>query len=227
MTDRLHWWEDIPLGLALVAQSYVVGLWYYGSIHGASWQVDMAVAIGAGLALDLIVVTTVMGRRMGRSSGWSWATSFGAFLCSSLIALDRYGWEARSMLHVAFPLVVFLYSQHLATPRKRLIEADPGDLMLQVTVPVALPERLEATEETKPTSDTALDREAFLRLLIDDRSVPITVEEALALGVSVPSNGAQAARYRCPHCQAPLASKQALGASVKNGHCPNCKQVLK
>jgi hypothetical protein len=116
--DRLAWWEDIPLGLALLAQSYVVGLWYYASVNGAAWWLDLAVAIGAGLALDLIVVTTVMGRRQGRTSGWSWATSFGAFCCSSLIALDRYGWEWRSLLHVAFPLVVFLYSQHLATPRK-------------------------------------------------------------------------------------------------------------
>lgn len=117
--DRLRWWEEIPLGLALVAQSYVVGLWYFASINGAGPWVDLVVAVGAGLALDLIVVTTVMGRRAGRSSGWSWATSLGAFVCSSLIALDRYGWEWRSGLHIAFPLVVFLYSQHLATPRKR------------------------------------------------------------------------------------------------------------
>lgn len=118
MTDRLKWWEEIPLGLALLAQSYVIGLWYFASVSGADWWVDLLVAVGAGLALDLIVVTTVMGRRQGRSSGWSWATSFGAFLCSALIAMDRYGWEWRSLLHVAFPLVVFLYSQHLATPRK-------------------------------------------------------------------------------------------------------------
>ncbi len=126
MNDRLHWWEDIPLALALLAQSYVVGLWYYASIKGASDRVDLVVAIGAGLALDLIVVTTVMGRRQGRSSGWSWATSFGAFGCSSLIALDRYGWEWRSLLHVAFPLVVFLYSQHLATPRKTALAPQPA-----------------------------------------------------------------------------------------------------
>ena len=100
MTDRLRWWEEIPLGLALLAQSYVVGLWYYASIKGAGPEVDLAVAIAAGLALDLIVVTTVMGRRAGRSSGWSWATSFGAFGCSSLIALDRYGW--RRLAHEPF-----------------------------------------------------------------------------------------------------------------------------
>lgn len=137
--DRLAWWEDIPLGLALLAQSYVVGLWYYASVRGAAWWLDLAVAIGAGLALDLIVVTTVMGRRQGRSSGWSWATSFGAFCCSSLIALDRYGWEWRSLLHVAFPLVVFLYSQHLATPRKHApavkSESD-GDIPLSKTAKV-------------------------------------------------------------------------------------------
>lgn len=132
--DRLAWWEDVPLGLALLAQSYVVGLWYYRSISGAAWWLDLLVAIAAGLALDLIVVTTVMGRRDGRSSGWSWATSFGAFACSSLIALDRYGWEYRSALHIAFPLVVFLYSQHLATPHKPNTRRQPTPRETIVTV---------------------------------------------------------------------------------------------
>ena len=126
--DRLRWWEEIPLALALLAQSYVVGLWYFASIAGAAWQVDLVVAIAAGLALDLIVVTTVMGRRAGRSSGWSWATSLGAFGCSALIALDRYGWEWRSGLHIAFPLVVFLYSQHLATARESALASAPERL---------------------------------------------------------------------------------------------------
>jgi Meiotically Up-regulated Gene 113 (MUG113) protein len=154
VSDRLRWWEDIPLGLALVAQSYVVGLWYYASINGASAWVDLAVAIGAGLALDLIVVTTVMGRRQGRSSGWSWATSFGAFLCSSLIALDRYGWEARSLLHVAFPLVVFLYSQHLATPQKVVTEERlPESISPEIPVQVMSEPITEAEEGAQITEE--------------------------------------------------------------------------
>jgi len=72
----------------------------------------------AGLALDAIVVTTIMGRRVGRNSKWSMGASFGAFVCSALIAVDSYStWlEAfRPLLHVSYPAMVFLYSQHLAT----------------------------------------------------------------------------------------------------------------
>lgn len=213
-TDRLHWWEDIPLALALVAQSYVVGLWYYASIHGANDWVDLLVAIGAGLALDLIVVTTVMGRRAGRSSGWSWATSLGAFVCSSLIALDRYGWEWRSGLHIAFPLVVFLYSQHLATPRKRL---DVAPVAGAQTALETLPERSKSTEEASTGVDAAdvmsAQEQAALAEWLDRPLVHVVAPLA--------TNGTGA--YTCPHCQARLRSKQARGAAVANGYCPACK----
>ena len=204
--DRLKWWEEIPLGLALLAQSYVVGLWYFASIRGAAWWLDLGVAIGAGLALDLIVVTTVMGRRQGRSSGWSWATSLGAFFCSSLIALDRYGWEWRSGLHIAFPLVVFLYSQHLAVPCKTAFET--------------LPERLETTEapdqavEDRPALTAQSERFVF---------APLEMET----GASESLIMLEAHRYSCPHCHQALTSKQAVGAAVKNGYCLSCKQERK
>lgn len=200
--DRLAWWEEIPLGLALLAQSYVVGLWYFASISGAGWMYDLIVAICAGLALDLIVVTTVMGRRQGRSSGWSWATSLGAFCCSSLIALDRYGWEWRSGLHVAFPLVVFLYSQHLAVPAKVAL--------------VTLPERLGTSEDTDQAVEVALpntaQQQAVLTELLSAPLAPILLD---------------AHRYACPHCGQAVANKQALGAAVKNGYCLKCKQAVK
>jgi len=32
-------------------------------------------------------------------------------------------------------------------------------------------------------------------------------------------------RYECPHCGAPVKSKQARGAAVKNGYCLTCKKV--
>lgn len=204
--DRLAWWEEIPLGLALLAQSYVVGLWYFASISGADWWLDLVVAIGAGLALDLIVVTTVMGRRQGRSSGWSWATSLGAFLCSSLIALDRYGWEWRSGLHIAFPLVVFLYSQHLAVPRKTPLEVLPERL-----VEAEAPDQ-SVVDTSTPSAQTEapFDRPLFPSLeFVVEPSAPLTLIEGH--------------RYTCPHCHEALATKQALGAAAKNGYCLNCK----
>ena len=30
--NRLAWWEKLPLALATIAQSIIVGLWYYHSI---------------------------------------------------------------------------------------------------------------------------------------------------------------------------------------------------
>ena len=86
----------------------------------------------AGLALDAIVVTTVMGRRMGRESKWSNGAAFGAFLCSALIAIDTYSeWLVlvRPLLHVSYPLMVLLYSQHLAGVRKSaapVVESTPA-----------------------------------------------------------------------------------------------------
>ena len=214
MTDRLKWWEDIPLGLALLAQSYVVGLWYYASISGASWWADLTVAIGAGLSLDLIVVTTVMGRRQGRSSGWSWATSFGAFCCSALIALDRYGWEWRSLLHVAFPLVVFLYSQHLATPRKTSLQT--------------LPERLSASEPPDQAIAPALIVVAQEQAVLQELSIaPLELESTPLEAEPVTQAVLQIDRYSCPHCNRPLATKQARGAAVKNGYCLECKAERK
>lgn len=205
--DRLAWWEEIPLALALLAQSYVVGLWYYASIKGADPSVDLAVAIGAGLALDLIVVTTVMGRRQGRSSGWSWLTSLGAFGCSALIAIDRYGWEPHSLLHVAFPLVVFLYSQHLATPRKTALASAPersriaewAELPTSTIAPNLAPIQAVALNGHANVQSAALER--------------LTLVEPIA--------------YECPHCKRSLKSKQALGAAVANGHCPACKAERK
>jgi hypothetical protein len=213
MNDRLKRWEKLPLGLALLAQSYVVGLWYYASISGPHWIADLIVAVGAGLALDLIVVTTVMGRRAGRSSGWSWLTAAGAFGCSSLIALDRYGWEWRSGLHVAFPLVVFLYSQHLATPRKPALEA--------------LQERSSSTEETDVTKDAAAAPSAtgvaFLDQLLALPLEALETAQPEQAPASVPLEIITTTAYRCDHCQAPLKNKQAVGAMRTNGYCPSCK----
>ena len=227
-SDRLRWWEEIPLALALLAQSYVVGLWYFASIAGATWQVDLVVAIAAGLALDLIVVTTVMGRRAGRSSGWSWATSLGAFGCSALIALDRYGWEWRSGLHIAFPLVVFLYSQHLATARESALGVLPACLDARDE---ATPDYPPAAIATSPLVASVLDWQilplkqlstepaARLELLAEffEPQAPASTPSTEVLGVPEPE------RYACPHCSAVLASKQARGAAVKHGHCPSCK----
>jgi len=138
MTDRLTWWEKSPLALATTAQSVVVGYWYYRYIDLGIWQLNIAIAVIAGLALDAIVVTTIMGRRIGRDSRWSTGASFGAFVCSALIAVDSYStWLAaiRPVLHVSYPAMVLLYSQHLATARAVNVVA-PESSAITLTTPV-------------------------------------------------------------------------------------------
>lgn len=128
-TDRLAWWEKLPLALATTAQSVVVGFWYYRYIDLGQWWLNIAIAVIAGLALDAIVVTTIMGRRVGRDSRWSMGASFGAFICSALIAVDSYStWLApiRPLLHVSYPAMVLLYSQHLATARTKVRAPESG-----------------------------------------------------------------------------------------------------
>lgn len=141
--DKLELSEKIPLALALAAQSYVLFNWYLATVDGIGYYVDFVVAIAAGVALDLIVVTTTMGRREGRESKWSHAAAFGAFFCSALIALKVYGaatWLPEGWLHIAFPLEVWLYSQHLAAPRRERVAKEPQDSIVKETpVPPASP----------------------------------------------------------------------------------------
>jgi hypothetical protein len=154
--DKLELSEKIPLALALAAQSYVLFNWYLATVNGIGYVVDFVVAIAAGVALDLIVVTTTMGRREGRESKWSHAAAFGAFFCSALIALKVYGaasWLPEGWLHIAFPLEVWLYSQHLATP-KRAAQPELAQEVPTVPpvreVPVAEPALLAALPAPEP-----------------------------------------------------------------------------
>lgn len=151
-TDRLAWWEKLPLALATTAQSVVVGFWYYRYIDLGLWQLNIAIAVIAGLALDAIVVTTIMGRRVGRDSKWSMGASFGAFICSALIAVDSYStWLApiRPLLHVSYPAMVLLYSQHLATARTKVTVSESDDTPPTKTAQVkALALALNISEST-------------------------------------------------------------------------------
>lgn len=195
MTDKLTWGEKTPLALALIAQSYVVFNWYRGTTHGIDPVVDFVIALAAGVALDWLVVSTIMGRREGRESIWSWLTSFGAFAASALISLDTYSgnwtmFDLRAMLHMAFPLVVLLYSQHLATAKRAPVEMEQAAPMLslalpdQVNYPPPMPVGPKATQASSETTE--------------------------------------ASRYHCPTCGTPLSMGQ-YGAAKRHGHCASCK----
>jgi hypothetical protein len=214
MNDRLTWWEALPLLLAGVAQSVIVGQWYYRSIELGDWRLNVAVAVAAGLALDALVVATVMGRRIGRVSGWSFWAALSAFLCSALIAVDMYSdWlaSARPLLHVSYPLMVLLESQHLASARRspaiQALETLPErSSAAQVVEAVSTPTEISTSDPVAP----ALNGAQFLDDLLAVPSAPASAPLELSA-------------YCCPHCKRPLKSKQAVGAAVKNGYCLGCK----
>lgn len=124
--DKLTFWEKFPLALAMAGQAFTLGAWYYVDTLryvrddpslGDIWWLPRLVAltaIAAGMSLDMMVVTTAQGRREGRNSAWSELTGFVAFLCGAAIAFDVFN----GPLHVAFPLVVYLYSQHISRGRR-------------------------------------------------------------------------------------------------------------
>jgi hypothetical protein len=101
----------------------------------------------------------------------------------------------------------------------------------------ALPDRFTATEQSEaPINTPAIpaliqeEQEAFIARLLDDALAPpqvMTMHDLEALTTDVLPSDALAIsnghRYPCPHCEAPLKSKQALGAAHKNGYCLNCK----
>lgn len=145
--DHLAWWEKAPLALATTAQSVVVGFWYYRYIDLGLWYLNIAIAVIAGLALDAIVVTTIMGRRVGRDSKWSMGASFGAFVCSALIAVDSYSaWlgAVRPLLHVSYPAMVLLYSQHLASARA--VSRESAAVVDSAPAPLALSKRQQVAQ---------------------------------------------------------------------------------
>lgn len=194
--DKLIWSDKAPLALALMAQSYVVFIWYLHSTHGIHQYVDFVVALAAGISLDWLTVSTVMGRREGRNSIWSWLTSFGAFIGSATIAYDTYAtqwWplDGKALLHVCYPLVVLLYSLHLATPRQSQHRKAISPLQ---NIPLPLLGDLTGQE------------------LASGRTADL-----------VPETKPVAASFPCPFCNTPLESIGELGAAKRWGHCRHCK----
>lgn len=123
-TDTLHWYEKTALGLGMAAQSLVVTRWYLDDVAPPIvllillW-VTVIVAVLAGIAFDAVMVVTTMGRREGRMSPWGWATALAASVFSAAVALHVYGgWSAGPWLHIGYPVITFLFAQHLAAPRK-------------------------------------------------------------------------------------------------------------
>lgn len=160
MTDRLTTSEKIGLSLLVAGQILSIFTWYLGrdlavTIAGLMPWIRLAFAIVASAALDLVVVTTTMGRRDGRRSRWGWATILSAATFSAAIALDVAGGPSLgAWLHVGYAVNIFLFAQHVAQPR-------------QVTAPTALvsPANLEVAREEVIPQQTRTSQPGFVYVL--------------------------------------------------------------
>lgn len=126
--DDLQSWERWPLAALFMANALNIFLLYVpvGEMPAAvqtllPWiKVLCGVAAAASLEGTLIAVT--MGRRLGRNSAWSWAAMFAASAFTAAVAWYVHGELGRgaAILFMAQAVVLFIYAQHLAQPRKGL-----------------------------------------------------------------------------------------------------------
>lgn len=132
----------VVIGLATVAQSFIVGFWSYTRFfnldraHEIPGAIQVAFAIIAGLALDAAVIFSAtsglepgkwnLDYRKGPVSlgGWAAWTPFIAFIFSSLIAVDTFAvrgqaWDGSELLHIGWPSIVFALSKYGASLRQQ------------------------------------------------------------------------------------------------------------
>lgn len=127
-SDSLEVWEKWPLAALFLANALNVFLLYVPAAEMPDvvrwllpWvRVFCGIAAAASLEGTLIAVT--MGRRLGRDNYWSWATMFAAAAFTAAVAyyVHHDVGLAAAGLFMAQAVVLFIYSQHLAQPRKAL-----------------------------------------------------------------------------------------------------------
>jgi hypothetical protein len=147
-------WERWPLAALFLANALNVFLLYVPEAdmpplvaNLLPWvRVFCGIAAAASLEGTLIAVT--MGRRLGRDSKWSWATMFAAAAFTAAVAWYVHAEVGRvaAGLFMAQAVVLFIYSQHLAQPRKDLQQT-----------PATVRNRLETVAAAKKAL-TAADR---------------------------------------------------------------------
>lgn len=126
--DELASWEKWPLAALFLANALNIFLLYtpINEMPDAiAWllpwvRVGCGIAAAASLEGTLIAVT--MGRRLGRDSRWSWAAMFAASAFTAMVAYYVHASVglAAAGLFMAQAVVLFIYTQHLAQPRKLL-----------------------------------------------------------------------------------------------------------
>ncbi len=199
-----------PLLFAVAPQAYAVYLWLFPQPYDA-WGETFAVMGAVGY--EFVYVGAIAWAEEGRSSVWTWATAVVALLFSVVVAFYVYRAQgAWAWLHAGFPLVAFTYTLNMYSKRSVVVPIASAQTALET-----LPERSRSPEAVDVGADAADPWAAQDQALLSEWLPPSPEAPSAPLA----TNGASA--YHCPHCQAPLRSKQARGAAVANGYCPACK----
>lgn len=126
--DALENWEQWPLAALFLTNALNVFLLYVPladmppSVRDWLPWVRVACGIAAAASLEGTLIAVTMGRRLGRNSIWSWATMLSASVFTAAVAYYVH-YEVgigAAILFMAQAIVLFIYSQHLAQPRKAL-----------------------------------------------------------------------------------------------------------
>lgn len=131
--DDLAPWERWPLAALFLANAMNIFILYVPmdemplAIQGLLPWVRVACGIAAAASLEGTLIAVTMGRRLGRDSKWSWATMFAASAFTAAVAWYVHGelGAAAAGLFMAQAVVLFIYAQHLAQPRKALQPPPP------------------------------------------------------------------------------------------------------
>ena len=208
-TDDLESWERWPLAALFLANALNVFLLYVPADEMPSmvrlllpW-VRVFCGIAAAVSLEGTLIAVTMGRRHGRDSYWSWATMFAAAAFTAAVAyyVHHDVGLAAAGLFMAQAVVLFIYSQHLAQPRKPF------------TAPAGAASALSAAElaSTNQLADMAAARPSA-----DDLTEFGTYPAPVAVVLPRPEK-----LVRCRHCgdEVTLAMSGAHGRNVKRIGC--------
>jgi hypothetical protein len=134
-TDDLESWEKWPLAALFLANALNVFILYVpiedmpAAVQWLLPWVRVGCGIAAALSLEGTLIAVTMGRRLGRDSTWSWAAMFAASAFTAMVAYYVHASVglAAAGLFMAQAVVLFIYTQHLAQPRKPLQDSDQRD----------------------------------------------------------------------------------------------------
>ena len=126
--DELAGWEKWPLAALFLANALNVFLLYVPEDEmppSVQWLLPWArvlCGIAAAASLEGTLIAVTVGRRLGRDSAWSWAAMFAASAFTAMVAYYVHASVglAAAGLFMAQAVVLFIYTQHLAQPRKPL-----------------------------------------------------------------------------------------------------------